>query len=414
MSTTATGTLTAYHWRLFAVCFLACVFAGLISTLMPVYLPVVMADLAGQQSEADQRHWAALINAVFVLGAAAGGFLAGWICDRYGRKNGIVFSLLAYALPALLTAAMNDWLAIFICRFISGWGMGAVLVTTATMLMEEWPSSSRSVYMGLLSVAIPVGIFSAGAIDYWISSWRTAFLVSILPLILAVIAIRWLKESESWKEKDYINEKTTGIEAEIWQPYRIRLLAGAVIFGSMLIGLWAIFLWMPSWIQDLADDTAAQQARGISMMLLGCGGIAGGICSGWLARLTLIRNSLFLCFVICSIMAFLLFTTHEAISLRLYTEILLLALSFGVSQGLLTLYIPALFPVAIRGRATGFCFNAGRLLTAVAVLFVGVLIKVLGGYNGSLLCFSSVFVIGGIATWMTRALSMADVTDSLK
>ncbi len=414
MPTTATGVLTTYHWRLFAVCFLACVFAGLISTLMPVYLPVVMADLARHQSESDQHHWAAFINAVFVFGAATGGLLAGWICDRYGRKKGIVFSILAYAVPALLTAAMNDWIAVFICRFISGWGMGAVLVTTATMLMEEWPASSRSVYMGLLSVAIPVGIFSAGAIDYWISAWRIAFLVSILPLILVVVAIRWVKESESWKEKIYSEEENNDAQTEMWQPYRMKLLAGAVIFGSMLIGLWAIFLWMPSWIQELAAATEAQQARGISMMLLGCGGIAGGICSGWLVRITTIRNSLFMCFVICIIMAGLLFTSHDDISIRLYTEILILALAFGVSQGLLTLYIPALFPVAIRGRATGFCFNAGRLLTAVAVLFVGVLVKVLGGYNGSLLCFSIVFVIGGIATWMTRTSSMAGMNESVR
>ena len=79
-----------------------------------------------------------------------------------------------------------------------------------------------------------------------------------------------------------------------------------------------------------------------------------------------------------------------------------MALFFGVSQGVLSVYIPNLFPVNIRGTATGFCFNTGRLVTAVAVLFVGVLVSALGGYGNSLFIFSLVFVIGFITTLLSK------------
>jgi MFS family permease len=79
-----------------------------------------------------------------------------------------------------------------------------------------------------------------------------------------------------------------------------------------------------------------------------------------------------------------------------------MALFFGVSQGVLSVYIPNLFPVNIRGTATGFCFNTGRLVTAVAVLFVGVLVSALGGYGNSLFIFSLVFVIGFVTTLVSK------------
>jgi hypothetical protein len=61
-----------------------------------------------------------------------------------------------------------------------------------------------------------------------------------------------------------------------------------------------------------------------------------------------------------------------------------MALFFGASQGVLSAYIPQLFHTGIRATATGFCFNIGRLFTATAVLFIGVLVTALGGYGNAI------------------------------
>jgi MFS-type transporter involved in bile tolerance (Atg22 family) len=92
----------------------------------------------------------------------------------------------------------------------------------------------------------------------------------------------------------------------------------------------------------------------------------------------------------------------------IYAEIVLLALFFGASQGVLSVYIPNLFPVNIRGTATGFCFNTGRVLTAIAVLFVGVLVTELGDYGNSLFIFSLVFIIGLIVTFFSKEKIVVD------
>ena len=388
-----------YHWVLFAICLFGTVFAGTISTLMSVYLPVAVEDLLGEKNQNELNNISAYLNAVFIFGGAVGGFIAGYICDSLGRKKAVALSIACYGVFTLLTGYMPNWWAVVICRFISGFGLGGVLVATATIMMEEWPKKTRAIFMGILSIAIPVGIFSAGVIDYFVSSWRQAFLVGIIPVIIAILAMIFLKESEHW----FLLKNNTSIKREknvnIFAPqFRTDLITGSIIFGTMLIGLWAIFSWLPTWIQTLVLTGDAQKERGLSMMMLGMGGLTGGFLSGWLINAIGLRKSMILCFSVCAVLSFILFKSNHVFSNIIYAEIVVMALFFGASQGVLSVYIPFLFPVNVRGTATGFCFNIGRIFTATAVLFVGVLVVELGGYSNSLFIFSLVFVIGLIAT----------------
>ena len=109
-----------------------------------------------------------------------------------------------------------------------------------------------------------------------------------------------------------------------------------------------------------------------------------------------------ICFVGCFCMAVLLFGVNREFSSIVYVETAALALFFGISQGLLSIYIPQLFPVNIRAAATGFCFNVGRLVTAVTVFFVGALVVALGGYGNAILTFSVVFVVGFVTLYFSR------------
>jgi hypothetical protein len=86
----------------------------------------------------------------------------------------------------------------------------------------------------------------------------------------------------------------------------------------------------------------------------------------------------------------------------IYVELAFLSLFFGISQGLLSIYIPQLFPVQIRGTFTGICFNIGRIVTALAIFFVGVVVTSLGGYSNTLLTFAGIFVAGFITVFFTN------------
>lgn len=387
---------------LFIICFAGNMFGGIISTLMSVYLPVVVRELQGDKSSAQLNDISGFINSMFILGWAAGGFLWGVIGDWTGRKKSLLLAIAGYALFTILTGFMHTWWGIVLCRFMSGFGMGGLLVLSFTLISEVWPERSRAVFTGILSISIPVGIFSAGAINYFVTSWRQAFMVGIIPLAIAIAGFWLISESELWldvhSEKSNLQKPTN----HLLHAGNIRaLLVGSLIFGTMLIGLWAIFSWLPTWIQSLST-TNLQKEGGLSMMFMGMGGLTGGFLSGWVINFMGLRRSLIMSFAVCSVVSFILFKTNSSFSPIIYAEIAVLALFFGASQGILSMYIPLLFPTAIRASATGFCFNAFRVLTGIAVLTVSIVVTALGGYGNALFIFSFVFIIGWLAVLLIK------------
>lgn len=382
--------ISGYHWLLFVVCFLSNVLGGLSSTLMSVYLPVVVKELLGSGGEAQLNDVGAYINALYFVGWAIGGLVWGYIGDGIGRARSLTFAICMYGLFTFLKGFAPSWEMILVFQFFCGFGVGGVLVVNTTLLSEAWPEKTRAVFIGIVSLGFPVGIFSSGLVNYVVSNWRQGFMTGALPMALGLISFWVLKESEQWKA-----ERAKPAENKVRLGEHSKdLVNGTVIFGAMLIGLWAIFSWLPTWVQSLLVNSDGQDERGLSMMLLGIGGVSGCFISGWIANALGTRKAMILCFAGCFLFSFILFKTNTTFSTITAIEIACLSFVFGISQGLLGVYIPLLFPVAIRSTATGFCFNIGRFLTAAAVFFVGAMVTTLGGYGNSLFTFSMVFLIG--------------------
>ena len=95
-ATGGNGKITGYHLVLFSICFLGDAFAGIVSTLMPVYLPVAVKDLLGNKNGDELNYISAWINSVFLYGAALGGLTSGIICDKAGRKAAVIFAISCY------------------------------------------------------------------------------------------------------------------------------------------------------------------------------------------------------------------------------------------------------------------------------------------------------------------------------
>lgn len=384
-------------WSSFAICFLCNMSAGLISTLMSAYLPPVVRELTGKTNAEALSTISAYIQSLYIAGWAAGGFFWGFISDKIGRVKALSISVGLFGLFTLLIAFASSWEYVVLLRLISGLAVGGILVITPTLLFEIWPARSRAVMIGIDSIGFPVGIFSSGLVTVLVTSWRDAFLIGLLPVTLAIIALLALTESVHWKNSTLIAEREKASDDD-----RNNLIKGSIIFGSMLIGLWGMFSWIPTWVQSLLGTTDGQSERGIAMMLLGAGGLAGGFASGWVSNALGVRRAMMFCFSGCIVMSVLLFGLNHSFSNIIYGELALLSFFFGISQGLLSIYIPQLFPVQIRGTFTGICFNIGRIVTAVAIFFVGFLVTFFHGYSNTLLAFAGIFLIGFITMLFSR------------
>lgn len=387
-----TGKIGLLLWISFSICFLCNMSAGLISTLMSVYLPPVVAELTGRDT-GEMERTSAYIQALYVGGWAIGGFFSGYISDRIGRVKALALSVGVFGLSTLLISFATSWEYVVACRLLSGLAVGGILVITPTLLFEIWPPRTRAVVIGIDSIGFPVGIFSSGLVTVLVNGWRDAFMVGILPLMLSALALLVLKESDHWRS-DTVKSKPEAADKR-------NLVKGSIVFGSMLIGLWGMFSWIPTWVQSLLSESAGQTERGVAMMLLGAGGLAGGFASGWISNALGVRKAMMLCFGGCIAMSIILFGMNNTFRNIIYFELALLSFFFGISQGLLSIYIPQLFPVRIRGTFTGICFNIGRIFTAMAIFFVGVLVTFFGGYGNTLLAFSGVFIVGFITMIMS-------------
>jgi MFS family permease len=395
----------------FIICFISIMFSGISSMLMSVYLPVAVKDLLGNVTEEKMNNVGAYINSVFIFGSMFGGFAWGFICDKTGRSKAVILSTALYGLFTVLTAFSSSWLMVGIYRFMTGFGVGGVIVTTNILIAELWPEKKRAVALGIVSAAMPVGFIVAGAMNNLLPNWHNAFLIGIVPLATVVIALFTLPESGTWKLNKQISGTNANFSNKLFAPgYKKNLFTGSVIFGAMLIGLWAVFSWAPTWIQSITgNDAKAKDLRGLTMMILAISGLGGSIVSGWIANAIGLRKTMIMCFAACFIMTFVVFKLNTAVSSATFIEMGILAFFFGISQGALSVYIPHLFPTVIRASATGFCFNIGRLFTATVVFFIGALVIFLGGYGNAVFIFSFIFLIGLATTYFSKDQTEAEV-----
>ncbi|MDR6845213.1 MFS transporter [Flavobacterium granuli] len=389
------------NWLALFLCILAYTFAGTVSTLMSVYLPVAIPELLGNKvTESLLGEIGAYISAVFLYGWMIGGLLFGVWSDHIGRKKVLVFSTALYGFATVLCVFVPNQYALMGLRFFAGMGIGGVLLITTVYISEIWHAKNRPVILGILAIFFPVGIVATGSLNLLFTNWRQAFWLGIIPIIIALLIALLLPETTKWQtiKEDQIAKKSI-FDLE----HRSNLWMGTLIFGSVLIGLWGLFSWIPTWVQTLMPaGQDGQQERGISMMLLGIGGILGGILSGFLIKKMGNRKTLLLTFSGCFISCCLLFLTNTQFNAIIYFEMAFLALFFGISQGALSSYIPELFPTLIRATATGFCFNIGRFFTATAVFFVGSFVTAFGGFSNALLSFSLTFLLALALTFFSK------------
>ena len=381
-------------WLVFIIVFLTVAFGAMNSVLSSAYLAEIIDDLVGNTLVITMGHYGPWIQFGFMAGATVGGILFGFLADNIGRRKTLLVALLCFGVGSLLGTLMHDWILFTATRFLVGVGVGNALVVSVVILSELWPERSKGVALGILSVAYPVGIVGSGLITSNVADWRSAFLIGAGSALLIIPAWIWVKETYKDDAPEIFAEKPAAASHD----HKRNLALGIIVYGTMLIGLWSAFAWLPSWVENfVANDKEDLSKIGMAVTLLGVGGMAGSIVSGWLAKAFSSKLVQAICFVVCFILSWWMFKTIHNMSDAVYVGSGLLGLFFGISQGVLNILIPELFPTHLRSSYTGLCFHTGRAFTAAAVFFVGALAMALGGFGNAIFIFSWVYIIGLIA-----------------
>lgn len=252
--------LTGSHWMVLIAAFSGWMFDGLEMGLFPVVARPALQDLMGVTDDSAVGAWNGYIVALFLLGAASGGFIFGWLGDRLGRVRTMMLSILTYSFfTGCCYFAQAPWhLGVF--RFMAALGMGGEWALGVALVMECWPEKLRPLLAGVIGAAANVGFLLIAAVGWAIpvtvDSWRWMFLVGAVPALLTIFIRIFVPESQRWKES--VREKASQPVREIFSPALLRPTILAICFASIaLIGTWgAVSGFLPVWTDKLAGGQA--------------------------------------------------------------------------------------------------------------------------------------------------------------
>jgi len=416
--------LSAAGWRALAASFLGWLFDGYENYALILVAAVALRQLLQPDQLASLPIYIGGLLAVTLVGWATGGIIAGVLADYIGRKRVLMLSILWYALFTGLTAFATNYASFVILRFLTGLGLGAEWGPGTAILGESWPSRSRGRAASVLQSAFAVGLVVASGVWLYVapfgpSAWRYMFLIGVLPA-LSVLWIRTsVRDPDLWvvaRERRQLARQRLAsghavdpddralvgftIKQILSAPdLRRRLLLLLVLSISSIVAWWAVSTWIPFYAGQLAAKVGgnAQRWGALAGLYYNLGGILGFLVFGVLADTWGRKPTMVLYYAGAIVLVLVLFRAVQDPS----TFLAVAAVNgfFTVGQfAWMPVYLPELFPTAVRGSAISLVFDVTRYLAAAGPLLAGWLIVNLGGVSAAASIIGLVYILGVIVT----------------
>jgi MFS family permease len=360
-----------------------------------------------------------IVTALMIVGWSVGGFLFGIYGDRLGRVKTLALAIGVYSLFTGLSGLSVSLWDFCLWRFLMGCGIGGAFATAATLIAETMPSHARATALGLFQALSAIGnisgsfiarylvsasgeydLFGLMPVDQLVSGWRILFMIGVLPAILVVFIMRFIKEPDAWQEArktaDSNMDRQLGDIKDMFMTARWRrnLLVGVSLAVVGVIGLWGVGFYSPELIgealQDLQHkesfqakypnaaelpaeelqalvDKEKDEIKAMGTLLQDVGALLGMLVFTYIAtrmgrRIAFGGAFLFCWVVVTGIFLFVSEVWH------VYLLYPLLGFATLSVFGGYSIYFPELFPARLRASGTGFCYNVGRVFAAIVIV----------------------------------------------
>lgn len=403
--------LTRYHWFVLVVAMLAWLFDTMDQQIFALARMPAVAELKGlARSEPGVKTGVGVATMIFMIGWATGGIIFGIMGDRVGRARTMLVTILAYSVFTGLSALSRGFWDFVLYRFLTGLGVGGEFAVGVALVAEVMPEGARAHALSLLQASSAVGNMMAAGITLIMgvlktagmiqNSWRSMFLVGVLPAFLALLIMKRLKEPERWQATAThagAKEKL-GSLAELFgdRRWRKRAIVGLVLASAGVIGLWGIAFFAFELIRLVLGERLGQGGApadqieaeldswaAIGALCLNLGGFFGAYSFSRVAARTGRRGAFALSFLAALLGTAFTFWFFNRPS-DLYWMMPILGFSVFTLFGGYAVYFPELFPTRLRSTGTSFCYNVGRYIAAPGSLCLGLLATGLYGSYGSI------------------------------
>src|SRR3954454_19929637 len=140
-------------------------FDGMEMGLFPLVGHDALKELLGGSPPQDLLDkWYGIVMGCFLIGAATGGVVFGWLGDKIGRVRAMTVSVLLYSLCSCLSAASASPEQLAALRFLGALGMGGEWALGVALVMEVWPNTSRAWLAGWIGAFGNFGYTLCGGI----------------------------------------------------------------------------------------------------------------------------------------------------------------------------------------------------------------------------------------------------------
>jgi MFS transporter, putative metabolite:H+ symporter len=211
------------------------------------------------------------VVASIVFGGSFGVLVLLPLADRYGRRPLLALTIVGYTVATFLTAFSRGVVDFVAYQFVARIFLGAEYALATIVLVELLSRERRGKALALVSSMSAFGQVGAG-VGFLIvvalgASWRTLYLVGILPLVLVMRARRALPETSSWRtERGKPGQRLAGVRL----PWLGAASAMSFLFAVFptAVTTFASYLVLREWRWNLHSINPAY----ISVWILAVGG----------------------------------------------------------------------------------------------------------------------------------------------
>jgi len=219
------------------------------------------AFFPGSDPVIQQRDAAFFFWAGFVV-RPLGGWLFGFLADRYGRRGALMASVLLMCLGSLMIAVLPTYasigaaapLLLGFARIVQGLSLGGEYGTSATYLSEVADPKRRGFYSSFQYVTLIGGQLAAilvllvlqklflteAEIKDW--GWRIPFVIGALLAVVAAIMRSELQETDAFEEARKRTPATNSLKALFAHPREVLLVIGLTLGGTCAFYTFTVYM----------------------------------------------------------------------------------------------------------------------------------------------------------------------------
>ncbi|HOW68780.1 MAG TPA: MFS transporter [Candidatus Paceibacterota bacterium] len=279
--------VTFYHWLVVIIASAGWLFDCMDQRLFTVAKESALKELLGSDAAA-QAALSKYLNyavAAMMIGWGTGGLLFGMLSDKWGRVKTMVATLLVYSSFTGLSGFAQTWIDFTLYRFLVGLGVGGMFGAATTLVAESVPGGFRSLALGSLQALSATGNITGTIISMKIqpgaenvalgdllgiassSGWRLLFFVGILPALLVVPIVFFLREPEAWRNakaeaKAGKSMGCVGSPLALFRHPRWRknTFVGLGLGVSGMVGLWGIGFFSPELVTSALQHSPLRES----------------------------------------------------------------------------------------------------------------------------------------------------------